>query len=53
MDLKDIHAVSAVSTQGAVIDKSWVSGYLSITAWMELTGLCSLTAKAKSRLGLN
>lgn len=42
MDLKDIHAVSAVSTQGAVIEKSWVSGYLvhyslDGTDWIVLT----------------
>ena len=28
VDLRKIHSVSAVSTQGAVIEKSWVSGYL-------------------------
>ena len=28
VDLRKIHSVSAVSTQGAVTEKSWVSGYL-------------------------
>ena len=28
VDLLKIHSVSAVSTQGAVTEKSWVSGYL-------------------------
>ena len=27
VDLRKIHSVSAVSTQGAVTEKSWVSGY--------------------------
>lgn len=28
VDLRKIHSVSAVSTQGAVTEKSWISGYL-------------------------
>ena len=28
VDLETVHTVSAVSTQGAVTEKSWVSGYL-------------------------
>ena len=28
VDLRKIHAVSAVSTQGAIKEKSWVSGFL-------------------------